>query len=338
MLKLVRLSALVTALLALTASLLLVNRSFVAAQEDNRTCAGVDIVFFPGGSPGGPFETVVYNGARRAAEELGANIQYFWSDWDPQKMVTQLNEAIATNPDGIAIMGHPGDEAYRAAVEEAEARGILITAMNVPLTELQAQYSAKGFGYVGAFQYTAGYSLAQEAVRRFGLGEGDRAMVWGLLSQPGRGERTRGVIEGLEEAGLVVDYLEIDSATNADASAGIPTFTGYVSANPSVKLIITDHGNLTASQQSFLEAAGKGPDDIFMAGFDLSPATVRAIQGGWTDLVIDQQQYLQGYLPVLQLCLAKRFGFSGLTIDTGAGFASADNIDVLAPLVEQGIR
>jgi simple sugar transport system substrate-binding protein len=338
MLKLVRLSVLVTALLALTASLLLVNRSFVAAQEDNRTCAGVDIVFFPGGSPGGPFETVVYNGAVRAAEELGANIQYFWSDWDPQKMVTQLNEAIATNPDGIAIMGHPGDEAYRAAVEEAQARGILITAMNVPLSELQAQYGANGFGYVGAFQYTAGYSLAQEAVRRFGLGEGDRAMVWGLLSQPGRGERTRGVIEGLEEAGLVVDYLEIDSATNADASAGIPTFTGYVSANPSVKLIITDHGNLTASQQSFLEAAGKGPDDIFMAGFDLSPATVRAIQGGWTDLVIDQQQYLQGYLPVLQLCLAKRFGFSGLTIDTGAGFASADNIDVLAPLVEQGIR
>ncbi len=338
MLKLVRFSLLVTALLALTASLLLVNRSVVVAQEDNRTCAGVDIVFFPGGSPGGPFETVVYNGAVRAAEELGANIQYFWSDWDPQKMVTQLNEAIATNPDGIAIMGHPGDEAYRAAVEEAEARGILVTAMNVPLSELQAQYGANGFGYVGAFQYTAGYSLAEEAVRRFGLGEGDRAMVWGLLSQPGRGERTRGIIEGLEAAGMTVDYLEIDSATNADASAGIPTFTGYVSANPDVKLIITDHGNLTASQQSFLEAAGKGPDDIFMAGFDLSPATVRAIEGGWTDLVIDQQQYLQGYLPVLQLCLAKRFSFSGLTIDTGAGFASADNIAILAPLVEQGIR
>jgi simple sugar transport system substrate-binding protein len=337
MLKLVRLSLLVTALLALTASLLLVNRSVVVAQ-DNRTCAGVDIVFFPGGSPGGPFETVVYNGAVRAAEELGANIQYFWSDWDPQKMVTQLNEAIATNPDGIAIMGHPGDEAYRAAVEEAESRGILVTAMNVPLSDLQAQYGAAGFGYVGAFQYTAGYSLAQEAVRRFGLGEGDRAMVWGLLSQPGRGERTRGVVEGLEAAGVTVDYLEIDSATNADASAGIPTFAGYVSANPDVKLIITDHGNLTASQQSFLEAAGKGPDDIFMAGFDLSPATVRAIEGGWTDLVIDQQQYLQGYLPVLQLCLAKRFSFSGLTIDTGAGFASADNIAILAPLVEQGIR
>ncbi|MBZ0299706.1 MAG: substrate-binding domain-containing protein [Anaerolineae bacterium] len=309
-----------------------------AAQEDNRTCAGVNIIFFPGGSPGGPFETVVYNGALRAAEELGANVQYIWSDWDPQKMVTQLTEAIATSPDAIAIMGHPGDEAYRAAVEQAESQGILITVANVPLPDLQAQYGASGFGYVGAFQYGAGHSLATEAVSRFGLVEGDRAMVWGLLSQPGRGERTRGVVEGLQEAGLTVDYLEIDSATNSDPSAGIATFTGYVSANPDVKLVVTDHGNLTASLETLLSAAGKGPDDIFTAGFDLSPATVHAIEGGWTDLVIDQQQWLQGYLPILQLCLAKRYNFSGLTIDTGAGFASKDNIELLAPLVEQGIR
>jgi simple sugar transport system substrate-binding protein len=308
------------------------------AAQDEALCSGVDIVFFPGGSPGGPFETVVYNGALAAAADLGANVQYVWSDWDPQRMVTQLGEAIATAPDGIAVMGHPGDEAYRAAIDEAQAAGIIVTAQNVPLSDLQAQYGANGFGYVGAFQYSAGYSLAQEAVRRFGLGEGDRAMVWGLLSQPGRGERTRGVVEGLEEAGMTVDYLEIDSATNADAAAGVATFTGYVSANPDVALIITDHGNLTASQESFLSAAGLSPDDIFMAGFDLSPATVQSIQGGWTDLVIDQQQYLQGYLPILQICLAAKYNFSGLTVDTGAGFASADNIDVLAPLVERGIR
>lgn len=334
MFKLSRLFFVLVVLAALSLSV----AALAVAQDENRTCSGVDIVFFPGGSPGGPFETVVYNGALRAAEELGANVQYIWSDWDPQKMVTQLTEAIATNPDGIAIMGHPGDEAYRAAVDQAREQGIIVTAMNVPLSDLQAQYGASGFGYVGAFQYDAGFALAQEAVRRFGLGEGDRAMVWGLLSQAGRGERTRGVVEGLEQAGLTVDYLEIDSATNSDPSAGIATFTGYVSANPDVKLVVTDHGNLTASLETLLSAAGKGPDDIFTAGFDLSPATVRAIQGGWTDLVIDQQQWLQGYLPILQICLAKNYNFSGLTIDTGAGFASADNIDVLAPLVEQGIR
>lgn len=337
MAKYFRLLALSCAVLALLAISLAVG-SRTVAQDEGRVCEGVDIVFFPGGSPGGPFETVVFNGARRAAEDLGANIQYFWSDWDPQRMVTQLSEAIAINPDGIAIMGHPGDDAYRALVDQAIEQGIIVTAMNVPLPELQAQYGSMGFGYVGAYLYTAGYSLAQEAINRFGLGEGDKAFVWGLLAQAGRGERTRGIVDGLEEAGIEVVYQEIDSATNADASAGISIFTGVMAANPDIDLVVTDHGNLTASLQTFLEAAGLGPDDVFTAGFDLSPATVVAIQGGWTDLVIDQQQYLQGYLPVLHICLAKKYNFSGLTVDTGAGFASADNIDILAPLVEMGIR
>jgi simple sugar transport system substrate-binding protein len=180
--------------------------------------------------------------------------------------------------------------------------------------------------------------LGKEAVRRFELTTGDRAMVWGLLSQPSRGERTQGVIDALEEAGVTVDYLEIDSATNADPAAGTPTFTGYVSANPDVKLVVTDHGGLTATLETYLKAAGKGPDDIIGAGFDLSPATLAAIRGGWTDLVIDQQPWLQGYIPILQICLTKTFGFSGMMIDTGAGFATKDNIEFLAPLVEQEIR
>ena len=59
-------------------------------------CSGTDIVFFPGGSPGGPFATVVYNGAVAAAADLGANVEYVWSDWNPEKMVTQFAEAAAT--------------------------------------------------------------------------------------------------------------------------------------------------------------------------------------------------------------------------------------------------
>ncbi len=163
-------------------------------------------------------------------------------------------------------------------------------------------------------------------------------MVWGLLAQAGRGERTRGVIDALEEAGLTVDYLEIDDATNADASAGTPTFVGYVSANPDVKLVVTDHGNLTATLETFITSAGLGADDVFTAGFDLSEATVEAIRGGWTDLVIDQQQWLQGYLPILQICLTHNYAFTGLHVDTGAGFAHADNVELLADLVGEQIR
>ncbi len=308
------------------------------APAEGKWCSDTNIVFFPGGSPGGPFATVVYNGAVAAAADLGPNVEYVWSDWNPEKMVTQFAEAAATKPDGIAIMGHPGDDAFQSVVDDARAQGIIVTSQNTTLPVLEAKYSSSGFGYVGAELYSAGYSLGTEAVNRFGLQAGDKAMVWGLLAQAGRGERTKGVIDALEEAGLVVDYLEIDDATNADASAGTPTFVGYVSANPDVKLVVTDHGALTATLETYLTTAGLGPDDIYAAGFDLSSATVEAIRGGWTDLVIDQQQWLQGYLPILQICLTHNYAFTGLHIDTGAGFAHKDNVELLADLVEQQIR
>jgi len=301
-------------------------------------CSGTKIVFFPGGAAGGGFETVVYNGALAAAADTGAEVEYVWSDWDPAKMISQFTEAAATKPDGIAIMGHPGDAAFDPLIDDAEAQGIIVTSMNTQLPEAQANYSSSGFGYVGAILYDAGYAVGQEAVKRSGVQAGDKAFLWGLLSQAGRGERTKGVKDALEDAGLEVIYLEIDDATNASAAAGVPVFTGIMSANPDIKLMVTDHGNLTGTVQTFLEAAGKKPGEVYAAGFDASGNAVTAIQGGWLQLVIDQQQYLQGYFGVLQICLTHNYGFSGLQIDTGAGFISKDNIDAIAPLVTDQIR
>jgi simple sugar transport system substrate-binding protein len=309
-----------------------------APGQEGKWCSGTDIVFFPGGSPGGPFATVVYNGALAAEADLGPSVEYVWSDWNPENMINQFSTAMATSPDGIAVMGHPGDEAFGPLVDEAEAEGIIVTSMNTQLADLQAQYSSAGFGYVGAILYDAGHALGSEAVSRFGLQAGDRAFVWGLLAQAGRGERTQGVVDALEEAGLEVDYLEIDDATNADAAAGVPQFVGYASANPDVKLVVTDHGALTSTMETYLSSAGFGPDDVYGAGFDLSSPTVEAIRSGYTDLVIDQQQWLQGYMAVLQICLTNNFAFTGLHIDTGAGFAHADNVELLADLVDQQIR
>jgi simple sugar transport system substrate-binding protein len=284
------------------------------------------------------FANNVYNGAKAAQADLGPKVDYVFSDWDPQKMIQQFKEAAATKPDGIAVMGHPGDESFDSLIIDAEKNGILVTSQNTTLPKMEAAYAGNGFGYVGQDLYGAGFALGNEAVKRFGLKAGDKAMVWGLLSQPTRGERTKGAKEALEKAGLKVDYLEIDAATNKDPAAGTATFTGYVSANPDVKLIITDHGGLTATAETYLKAAGKKAGDIHIAGFDLSPATVTAVKGGWTELVIDQQPWLQGYLPILQLCLTKTYGFSGLHIDTGGGFVHKDNIDFLAPLAAKEIR
>src|ERR671925_509243 len=107
------------------------------AAAEGGWCSGTDIVFFPGGAPGGSFETVVYNGALAAAADTGAKVEYVCSDWNPEKMITQFSEAMATKPDGIAVMGHPGNEAFQPLVDEAESKGILVTSMNVQLPGLQ---------------------------------------------------------------------------------------------------------------------------------------------------------------------------------------------------------
>jgi simple sugar transport system substrate-binding protein len=310
----------------------------VAAPAQAKWASNVHIVFFPGGPQGGVFAVNVYNGAKQAEADLGCKVNYVWSDWDPQKMIQQFREAVATKPDGIAIMGHPGDAAFDALIDDARAKGIIVTSQNTTLDKAEAKYAASGFGYVGAENYPAGHALGVEAVKRFKLKSGDRAMVWGLLSQPARGERTKGVIDAFKSAGLTVDYIEIDAATNKDPVAGAPTFAGYVSSHPDVKVVVTDHGGLTATAETYLKAAGKKAGQINIAGFDLSPATIAAIKGGWTGLVIDQQEWLQGYLPILQIALAKVYGFSGLHINTGAGFVDKSNVDLVAPLAAKNIR
>lgn len=309
----------------------------VMAQESKDP---IVIYFFPGGSPGGTFATVVYNGARAAEEILGdrVEIRYLWSEWSQQKMVDQFQQAVAANPDGIAIMGHPGDEAYRPFVEEAEEQGIIVTSQNTTLPELEKAYAANGFGYVGQGLYESGYILGEGSIKMAGLKEGDRALVWGLLSQPTRGLRTKGTIDAFEEIGMEVDYIEISAEVDKDAANGIPVIAGYLQANPDCKVVVTDHGNLTSSQHTYFETAGLGPDDIFGAGFDLSAPVVESIKAGYTDLVLDQQPFLQGFLPIMQIYLTKMYGFSGLHIDTGGGLISSENIDLVAPLAEKGIR
>jgi simple sugar transport system substrate-binding protein len=137
---------------------------------------------------------------------------------------------------------------------------------------------------------------------------------------------------------VVVDYIEITDAVNSDATLGTPVITSYIAKNPDVKLIITDHGALTATMGTYLKSAGLQPGQVFGAGFDLSAATVSAIKEGWVGAVLDQQPFLQGFLPIVQICLSAKYGFSGLHIDTGASIITKDNIDFVAPLAEQGIR
>ena len=157
------------------------------AAAGSNWCSNVKIVFFPGGPEGGVFAVNVYNGALQAAKDTGAQVDYVWSNWDPQKMIQQFRESAATKPDGIAVMGHPGDEAFDPLIDDAVSKGIIVTSQNTELPKAEAKYAASGFGYVGAENYAAGHALGAQAAKVFSLQTGDRAMVWGLLSQPTRG-------------------------------------------------------------------------------------------------------------------------------------------------------
>jgi len=325
-------------LLVVLALILVLSLINIATAKERKHFEGIRITFFPGGNPGGPFASVVYRGARAAEKDLGCKVDYVWSGWNPDKMIAQFKDTVARRPDGICIMGHPGVAAFSPLVDEAEKKGIIVTSQNTSLPPIEEKYKSRGFGYVGQELYPSGVNLAKGAAQRAHLRRGNRVMVWGLLGQETRGLRTKGCVDTLKKMGMKVDYIEISDAINADATLGTPVFTGYVSSHPDVKLIIIDHGALTATAETYMRAARRRPGSIFIAGFDLSAATVDAIKKGYVGVVLDQQPYLQGYLPILQICLTKKYGFSGLHIDTGAALIDKSNIDFVAPLAKQGIR
>jgi len=309
------------------------------AAATSQWCKGVKIAAFPGGPQGGVFANNVYNGFKQAEKDLGPTVKYYFSDWDPAKMMTQWKEAIATKPNGIAIYGFGGPEASKPLADESFKKGIIVTTLNTSLVDLQGTYATKGFGYVGAVNYKAGVDLALEMVKRGKLSAGDSVFVWGLKGQGGdRGQRTVGVIEGFEKAKMKVIYQEIDQATNTTPASGGPTFAGIMAKNPGVKAVVTDHGGLTATAATYMKAANLKAGSVYFGGFDVSPATTTAIESGFLQLVIDQQPFLQGYLPILQICLTKKYGFSGLDVNTAGGFVDATNVKAVAPLANVEIR
>lgn len=326
--------------LLLMALLLLLSSPFSVLAEDGqqRTGEGMHIWFDTGGPVGGTYNTVVYNGAKAAANDIGAKITFVYSNWSAEKMIENFKKALAEKPTGIVVMGHPGDAAYEPFIKEARESGILVTSVDTPLPENQAKYQAGGFGYIGPDGYNQGVSMAKECIQRFGLKKGDRAFVWGLKRLPTRGLRATAILDVFAKEGIVVDYFEISPEVNKDPSLGTPIVTGYLSAHPDCKLMVIDHGAITAQMENYLRAAAVQPDDIDVAGFSLSPATANAIKKGYVDLIGDAQPFLLGYFSVLQIALTEKYGFSGLNVDTGGGFIGADNLSLIEPLAKQGLR
>jgi simple sugar transport system substrate-binding protein len=301
--------------------------------------AGKELVVYMqmGGNQGDPSTLARTNGAKAAAKALGIKLVEQYSGWDSQKMIDQFKEAIAAKPDGIVIMGHPGEAAMQPLVEQAVGMGIVVTSGNNPLPTIEAKFQVNGFGYAGADLYAGGY-LTGTAMVAAGLKAGDEALVYDIWHQEGRSRSSQGVFDALTDAGLKVEKLDVTDDVDKDASLAIPILTAYIQAHPNLKAIGTQHGNITAVLPKVLETAGKQPGDVIVGGIDLSPATISGIKAGWISASFDQVLYLQGYFPVQQIWLTKNYLIPGLHINTGVGTVRPDNIDAIAPLIEQGIR
>jgi simple sugar transport system substrate-binding protein len=321
---------------ALLAAGLLTATTAQAQTLRENWCDGVNIRFFAGGAEGDAFASIVYNGAKQAEADLGASVDYIFSGWKAETMVQQLRDAVAAQPDGIAMMGHPGEAAIMPLAEQASQAGIRMMYQNVPLPAVVARF---GGGYVGAQQAAQGKALGEESVRRFGLAAGDTAIVFGPFDQqPERYVREGATADALEAAGLTVVRLPSPTEWAADPNLAIPVITAALASNPETKAIIYPGGQLLGNAPTYMQAAGKEPGEIIQIGFDTSPQIVEAFKAGWVQLTADQQPFLQGYMPILSLCQQVVYGLAPIDVDTGAGFVTPDNYQAVADLATEGLR
>ena len=108
--------------------------------------------------------------------------------------------------------------------------------------------------------------------------------------------------------------------------------------NPDVKMVGYPGGQMLGNVPTYMQAAGKKAGEIFNFGFDTSPQIVEGFKGGWVQLTADQQPFLQGYLPILSLCQQVVLGLAPMNVDTGAGFVTPQNYEIVAELAKQALR
>jgi len=308
-----------------------------ASAQDAAPGEGLVMYMQMGGNPGDGATLARQTGATEAAKALGVQLNEQFSAWAPETMINHFKEAVAAQPDCVAIMGHPGSAAFRDLVAQATDQGVVVTIGNSPMTDLQADFGDKGTGYAGVDLYEGGKLTAEHMLAQ-GLQSGDEAMVYGVFSQAERGQSEKGLADTLEAAGLQVDRLEITQEANSDASLAVPILAAYIQANPDLKAIGTQHGGITGILADTLQKAGKQPGDIIVGGIDLAPATIDGLQSGYISATLDQLLYLQGFMPVLQCVLTAKYKMPGLSLNTGAGTVTPETIGGLVDLIDAGIR
>jgi simple sugar transport system substrate-binding protein len=278
-------------------------------------------------SDGGPFWSVVKRGQEAACADLGVDCVWAESVNDPGVQVQLIETAISEGVDGIAA-SLPSPDQLVGPLQTAVAQGIPVITLNSGSNDYE---EIGAITHVGQTELIAG----QGAGERFNeLGATKILCGRQEESNVALEERCEGLAETFsgevisEFVGLDADQTEQQNSIAAALQAD-PDIDGFMGTGPVIAM-----SGLNAATDLGREMAG-------IAGFDITPEIITAIEAGDIAFTIDQQQYLQGYLPILLLYLNVtnlNTAGGGQPILTGPGFVTPENAAEVAALVEAGTR
>jgi simple sugar transport system substrate-binding protein len=282
------------------------------------------------GQASDPFWAIVKKGVDDAARETGVATSYRAPDtYDIKRMSTMIDEAISARLDGL-VVSLPDVAALTPAIKRAEHAGIPVVTINSG----SDQYRKLGvLAHVGQPEFKAGVGAGERLVR---AGVRHVLCVNQELGNAGLEERCRGIEAAMKKVGGTMRELGVDvqDATGARrkiaAAVGGGNIDGVMSLGPGGAEPV-----LTALSASGLSRR------IKVATFDLSPDVLAAVRDKKMLFAVDQQPYLQGYLPIV--LLAERsshllFPAKGELIPTGPQFVTPGNAARVIDLSRRGFR
>jgi simple sugar transport system substrate-binding protein len=272
------------------------------------------------------FWTVVKKGAQAAAQAEGVKLVWSPANNDPQKEAQLIDAAVSQKVDGLAV-SVPNADAIKGSLAKAKAAGIPIVTLNSGADQFKA---LGAITHVGQDEAIAGKAAGE----RF-KSEGVKKVLCIVHEQGNVGlqQRCQGVTQGF---GGTVTNLQVKGT--ADLSTTQTEIKSKLQADKSYDAVIALNPDIAEQAKTAIKGASSSAK---LATFDLSPPVIKDIEAGTIEFAVDQQQYLQGYLPIVFLKLYKEnlntVG-GGLPVLTGPGFVDKSNATTVDKLAGQGTR
>ncbi|MGH0348864.1 sugar ABC transporter substrate-binding protein [Sinorhizobium meliloti] len=263
-----------------------------------------------------PFWPIVEKAGKEAASAVGAEFEYkFAPSGDMADMAKLVESATATQPDGI-VVSLPDADALGGAIKAAVASGIPVITINSGLDSSEK---------VGAIMHVGQpESLAGEAAGRRAKAEGVKKAL--CLNQEAFNTALVDRCEGYFKS-LGQDLNMIDVSNDV---AQIKTRTAAaLEADPDIDALLATGPHVCEAAAAAVEEVGA---KVHLSCFDLSARVIDLVKAGNVKYTIDQQPYLQGYMPVVLLHLYRSYAglLPGADLPSGPGFVDATNVDAVA--------